>query len=144
MPSADSVVAPTFAVEPVNSTIVVEGSRVVLECAGRGYPQPRESWDMAHARVFPPGASVEVTGELVIEAVAVFHAGTYICRIRDQNHTLIAERRVELIVRGECTMLHGEREGGMVGVVFQHVLTSNPCWIVYQPTNSLRLARIKP
>lgn len=99
--SAGTFVPPSIAVEPVNTTTALEGSRVVLECAGRGYPQPRESWEMSHSRTFPSGARVEATGELVVDAVILAHAGTFICRIKDQNHTLIAERYVDLIVRGE-------------------------------------------
>jgi hypothetical protein len=100
VPSANTTVPQTFAVEPMNVTTAMVGSKVILECAGRGYPTPTESWTKLE-RTFPMLEHVTSTGELVIDSVIPEQAGTYACRIRDKNGTLIDERRVELIVRGE-------------------------------------------
>lgn len=104
-PSANTTVTPTFAVEPVSITTALEGSRAVLECSGHGYPQPTESWSMSQSRIFPLFEHVEPTGELVVDPVTPEHAGNYTCRIRDHKDTIIAERHVELIVRGERAVL---------------------------------------
>ena len=85
--------------EPVNIS-VLEGDRVELECAGEGYPQPRESWSEFHSTEFPSGAHVEPTGALVIEAVTLAHAGRYICKLVDDSHQELARREAWLSVKG--------------------------------------------
>ena len=73
----------------------------MIECAGQGYPQPVVSWEMVHVQELPRGAKVLWTGSLVIEAVALDHAGSYICRIKDQNGTTVVVKEIELEVKGE-------------------------------------------
>lgn len=94
---------PTFIVEPVNTT-ATEGERVILECAGQGYPQPSESWQKFNSRTFPTGEHIEGTGALVIERVSLTNAGIYICRIRNQNGEEVDRRIVTLTVQG--TRIH--------------------------------------
>lgn len=83
------------------NTSAVLGHVVVIECASQGYPQPVESWEMVPAREIPQGARVQWTGALVIEAVSLDHAGSYICKIKNQNGTTVAMKEIVLEVKGE-------------------------------------------
>ncbi len=94
---------PTFAVEPSNTTALA-GTRVMMECAGRGYPHPRVVWIRAPGGGggLPQGARTHpTTRALVIEGVAPSHAGGYVCLLLDHNFELIAQRKAVLTVQGK-------------------------------------------
>lgn len=84
-----------------------EGSSVVIECAGQGYPQPLEAWEKLHAQEFPPGIEVKTTGALVIGSVSASHGGIYICSLRDRNRAELARKEIRLTVSGrlDCSNL---------------------------------------
>ena len=100
---------PTFAVEPRNTT-APPGSRVVLECAGRGRPPPLVSWTGESLGGLPRGllggTRVEVTGSLVIESMSSEHAGIYVCLLTNRDDgTLIARKEVHLTLQGMSMVL---------------------------------------
>ncbi len=88
-----------FTIEPENAT-VTEGNRLVLECAGQGYPQPREAWEKHQSPVLPDGIQIMPTGELIFENVSRSHSGIFICRLRDMNSTEVAIKQILVTVKG--------------------------------------------
>ena len=87
-------------VEPSNTTALA-GSRVVMECAGAGFPPPLVTWSQVLTGELPAGAYVELSGSLIIEHVTPAHAGLYICRLAQRNQVVVTRREVVLKVQGK-------------------------------------------
>ena len=95
-----TIITPTFAVKP-EKTSASEGSEVVLECAGHGYPQPKVTWETVESHTFPEGTSNHTTGALIIANMSRDHVGSYICRIIDYQTDLeVVQKQVELDMQG--------------------------------------------
>ena len=96
-------ILPTFAVEPENTTTVLEGDKVIIECAGQGYPNPIEAWKVPHHIIIPDGLHIDNTGMLIFENVSRSHTGIYICIIEDsQSRKEVARKQIMLDVKGEA------------------------------------------
>ncbi len=94
----------TYAVEPRN-VVAVEGSRLVLECAGQGYPKSLAAWNLPlYLRMNGPDWVQVAVGVVLIDSLSRAHAGQCSCYLFARNNdslSFLAMRTIELTVRGE-------------------------------------------
>ena len=90
-------ITPSFPVEPKDMQ-AVEGSTVVLECAGQGNPQPTVSWEKTGTSSLPRGAHMHSSGVLILTNVSQSHAGSYTCKLT--GGTEILQKSILLTLKG--------------------------------------------
>lgn len=86
---------------------VMEGGRIILNCEGKGYPEPTITWEKS-GRALVSGGNVFISsiGGLTIRDATSSDTGTYSCIVANTDEKIETSTSVQVVPKGEfvCSM----------------------------------------